>query len=151
VKLARILLVILGLAGLALGALVLVSSVKPNQIVGVGIWILGAIVLHDAVLSPALLGIDVLLRRAGRRVRIGVVVIIQVGIVVGAIMSLLVLPEIYAKTLGTKNDTVLPLDYGPNLALFWLGTAVVTAIACVIYVRLRPAPSTVRASVQPER
>ena len=64
--------------------------------------------------------------------------IIQVGVVVGAVMSLLVIPEIYAATLGTKNDTVLPLDYGLHLALFWLATAVLTAVAAVVYVRLVP-------------
>ena len=64
--------------------------------------------------------------------------IIQVGVVVAAIMSLLVLPELYAKTLGPKNDTVLPLDYGWNLALFWAVAALLTAAACVVYVRVVP-------------
>lgn len=137
-KIARIILLVVGLAGLDLGAVVMLTEVRPAQIVGVGIWILGAIVLHDAVLAPALLGIDVLMRRAGRRVRPAVVVIVQVGVVVGAIMSLIVLPEIYAKVLGPKNDTVLPLDYGLNLALFWGVTALLTAVACVVYVRAVP-------------
>ncbi|MCS5723853.1 hypothetical protein N1028_17325 [Herbiconiux sp. CPCC 203407] len=137
-KIARIILLAVGLAGLALGAVVMLTEVRPAQIVGVGIWILGAIVLHDAVLAPALLGIDVLMRRAGRRVRPAVVVIVQVGVVVGAIMSLIVLPEIYAKVLGAKNDTVLPLDYGLNLAVFWGATALLTAVACAVYVRAVP-------------
>jgi hypothetical protein len=75
------------------------------------------------------------MRRAGRRIPYAVLVIIQGGIVVGAIMSMLVLPEIYKKSLGTKNPTILPLDYGPNLALFWLAVAVLTAAACVLYLR----------------
>ena len=137
-KIARAVLIALGVLGLGLGAVVMVQEVRPTQIVGVGIWILGAIVLHDAVLSPIVLGIDVLMRRSGRRVRLGVLVIIQVGVVVGAVMSLLVIPEIYAATLGTKNDTVLPLDYGLHLALFWLAAAVLTAVAAVVYVRLVP-------------
>ncbi|MFB2584339.1 hypothetical protein [Herbiconiux liukaitaii] len=144
-KIARIVLLAIGLLGLAVGAVVMVTEVRPAQIVGVGIWIVGAIVLHDAVLSPALLGVDVLMRRTGRRVRLAVVVIIQVGVVVGAIMSLLVLPELYAQTLGPKNDTVLPLDYGANLALFWIVTAVLTAVACIVYVRAVPRrPATIR-------
>ena len=137
-KIARAVLIALGVLGLGLGAVVMVQEVRPTQIVGVGIWILGAIVLHDAVLSPIVLGIDVLMRRSGRRVRLGVLVIIQVGVVVGAVMSLLVIPEIYAATLGTKNDTVLPLDYGLHLALFWLAAAVLTAVAALVYVRLVP-------------
>lgn len=140
-RLARVILIALGVIVLGVGAVVMFTEVRPAQIVGVGIWIVGAIVIHDAILSPVLLGIDVLMRRAGRRVRLGVVVIIQVGIVVGAVMSLLVIPEVYAKTLGPKNDTVLPLDYGLNLALFWAATAVLTALAAIIYVRLRPRPA----------
>jgi len=140
---ARIILIAVGVVVLGLGAMTMVNDVEFNQIIGVGIWIVGAIVIHDAILSPVLLGIDVLMRRSGRRVSLGVVVIIQVGIVVGAIMSLLVIPEIYAKTLGTQNDTVLPLDYGLHLALYWLATAAVTAAACLVYVgirRRRPRP-----------
>jgi hypothetical protein len=48
---------------------------------------------------------------------------------------MLVLPEIYKKSLGTKNPTILPLDYGLNLALFWLAVAVLTAAACALYLR----------------
>lgn len=136
-KPARIILIAVGVVGLGIGALTMVNDVEFNQIIGVGIWILGAIVIHDAILSPILLGIDVLMRRSGRRVSLGVIVIIQVGVVVGAIMSLLVVPEIYAKTLGTQNETVLPLDYGLNLALFWLATAVLTAVACLVFLQIR--------------
>jgi hypothetical protein len=86
------------------------------------------------------------MRRAGRRIPSAVLAIVQGGIVVGAIMSMLVLPEIYKKSLGTKNPTILPLDYGLNLALFWLAVAVLTAAACVLYLRRTgtrtPAPSS---------
>lgn len=133
----RIILIAVGVLVLGIGALTMVEDVEFNQIIGVGIWIVGAIVIHDAILSPVLLGIDVVMRRSGRRVSLGVIVIIQIGIVLGAIMSLLVLPEIYAKTLGAQNATVLPLDYGLHLALYWLATAVLTAAASLIYLRFR--------------
>jgi len=133
---ARIILIAVGVLGLGVGALTMVNDVEFSQIIGVGIWIVGAIVIHDAILSPILLGIDLLMRRSGRRVSLGVIVIIQVGIVVGAIMSLLVVPEIYATTLGTQNETVLPLDYGLHLALYWLATAALTAAACLVYLRI---------------
>ena len=136
-KRIRIILIAVGVLVLGIGALTMVKDVEFNQIIGVGIWIVGAIVIHDAILSPVLLGIDVVMRRSGRRVSLGVIVIIQIGIVLGAIMSLLVLPEIYAKTLGAQNVTVLPLDYGLHLALYWLATAVLTAAASLIYLRFR--------------
>lgn len=139
-KRTRIILIAVGVLVLGIGALTMVKDVEFNQIIGVGIWIVGAIVIHDAILSPVLLGIDVVMRRSGRRVSLGVIVIIQIGIVLGAIMSLLVLPEIYAKTLGAQNVTVLPLDYGLHLALYWLATAVLTAAASLIYLRFRRRP-----------
>jgi hypothetical protein len=141
-KIARIILIAIGLAGLFLGALILVQKERPDQIVGVVIWIVAAIIVHDGILSPLLLLLDVWMRRAGRRIPFGVLAIIQGGIVVGAIMSMLVLPEIYAKSLGAKNPTVLPLDYGLNLALFWVAVALLTAAACALYLRrTRRAPA----------
>ncbi|SKB02630.1 hypothetical protein SAMN06295879_3566 [Agreia bicolorata] len=132
-NLVRIILIAIGLAGLFLGALIMVQKERPDQIVGVIVWIGAAIIVHDGILSPLLLLLDVWMRRAGRRIPFGVLAIIQGGVVVGAIMSMLVLPEIYKKSLGTKNPTVLPLDYGLNLALFWVAVAVLTGAACALY------------------
>ncbi|WP_228515938.1 hypothetical protein [Agreia pratensis] len=134
---ARIILIVIGLAGLFLGALIMVQKERPDQILGVIVWIGAAIIVHDGILSPLLLLLDVWMRRAGRRIPFGVLVIIQGGVVVGAIMSMLVLPEIYKKSLGTKNPTILPLDYGLNLALFWAAVALLTAAACALYLRRR--------------
>lgn len=141
-KITRVILIALGLAGLFLGALIMVQKQRPDQIVGVVVWIVAAIIVHDGILSPLLLLLDVWMRRAGRRIPFGVLAIIQGGVVVGAIMSMLVLPEIYKKSLGTKNPTILPLDYGLNLALFWAGVAVLTAVACVVYLRRRRASAS---------
>ncbi len=132
----RATLVAVGVLGLALGAAVLLLKQTPVQIVGVGVWMLGAILLHDAVLSPIVVGVGILARKRGRRVPFALLAIVQAGIVVGAILTLLVLPEIYAKTLGTANPTVLPLDYSLNLALTWAAVAVLTALACGAYLAL---------------
>lgn len=141
-KVTRVILIVLGLAGLFLGALIMVQKERPDQIVGVIVWVVAVIIVHDGILSPLLLLLDVWMRRAGRRIPFGVLAIIQGGVVVGAIMSMLVLPEIYTKSLGTKNPTILPLDYGLNLALFWAGVAVLTAAACVVYPRRRRASAS---------
>ncbi|KQP57059.1 hypothetical protein [Agreia sp. Leaf283] len=131
----RIALIAIGLAGLFAGAVILVQKERPDQILGVIVWIGAAIIVHDGILSPLLLLVDVWMRRAGRRIPYAVLAIIQGGVVVGAIMSMLVLPEIYKKSIGTKNPTILPLDYGLNLALFWAAVAVLTAAACALYLR----------------
>jgi hypothetical protein len=133
INLVRVILIVIGLAGLLLGSVVMVQKERPEQIIGVIVWIGAAIVVHDGILSPLLLLLDVGLRRAGRRIPFAVLAIIQGGVVVGAIMSMLVLPEIYKKSLGSKNPTILPLAYGLNLALFWAVVVVLTAAACALY------------------
>jgi len=141
VTIVRIALIAIGLAGLFAGAVILVQKERPDQILGVIVWIGAAIIVHDGILSPVLLLVDVWMRRAGRRIPYAVLAIIQGGVVVGAIMSMLVLPEIYKKSIGSKNPTILPLDYGLNLALFWAAVAVLTAAACALYLRrTRTAP-----------
>ncbi|UFS59717.1 hypothetical protein [Subtercola endophyticus] len=130
----RVLLIGAGAAVLVLGAVVLFALQSPMAILGVVAWLLGAIILHDAVLSPIVLGVSVLARRAGRRVSRVVLLIIQGAVIVGAILTLLVVPEIYAKTLGPA-PTVLPFDYVLRLALMWLALIVVTAAVCVLYLR----------------
>ena len=124
-----------GVLGLLLGAYFLVTKQNPMQIVGVAVWLLGAIILHDAILSPIVLGVSVLVRRSGRNVSRVVLVIIQGAVIVGAILTLLVVPEIYAKTLMPANDTVLPFDYALRLGAMWLGLIVVTAVICALYLR----------------
>ncbi|MBG6058494.1 hypothetical protein RCH16_003284 [Cryobacterium sp. MP_M5] len=141
-RMARAMLVLLGAAGLAWGAWVLVDTVRVARLPGVALWVGAAIVVHDAVIAPLVFFGGVLLRRAGRR-RAGVVVaVVQGTIVLGSIMTLIVVPEIVAQTQGQapKNPTVLPLDYGLNLAVFWLVIAVgATAASAVLYARTRRA------------
>ena len=144
-RLARIILIAIGLVGLFAGAVILVQKERPDQIVGVIIWIGAAIIVHVGILSPLLLVLDVALRRGGRRIPFAVLVIVQGGVVVGAIMSMLVLPEIYKKSIGSKNDTVLPLDYALNLALFWVAVGVLTAAACALYLVARRRRASVSA------
>ena len=147
-NIVRIALIVIGLAGLFAGAVILVQEERPDQILGVIIWIGAAIIVHDGILSPLLLLVDVWMRRAGRRIPYAVLAIIQGGVVAGAIMSMLVLPEIYKKSLGTKNPTILPLDYGLNLALFWAAVALLTAAACALYLRRRASSPASSASIE---
>jgi hypothetical protein len=139
-RVARLLLVAVGVLGLGLGAYVLLDTVALRRLPGVALWIGLAIVLHDAVLSPMVFGLGVLTRRAGHRVAGSIIVTVQAVIVLGSLMTLIVVPAIVAQNLGPKNPTILPLDYALNLGLFWLALAVVGLIACVwIYLRTRRA------------
>lgn len=136
-KAARIVLVVIGVLVIAFGAYVLVTSVKPNRIGGLGVWLLAAVVLHDAILSPFVVGAGLLLRRAGRSLRAWVLVVVQAAIVLGSVLALVVLPEIAAKDHGQKNPTVLPFDYGTRLLLVEGALLVVVVVLVIGVVRSR--------------
>lgn len=138
---ARIVLVVVGVLVMAFGAYVLVTTVRPVRIWGLATWLLGAVVLHDAVLSPFVVGVGMLLRRAGRTLRAWVLVVVQAAIVLGAVLALVVVPEIAAKDHGQKNPTVLPFDYWTRLLVVegvLLAVVVVVLIVGVRSARKRP-------------
>ena len=122
----RLALLGVGVLLLAWGAFVLFDSVRLTRIPGVALWIAAAIVLHDAILAPIVFAVGIALRRAGRRVTGTVIAIVQGAIVVGSIVSLIAVPTLVAKNFAPANPTVLPLNYGLNLAIFWLLLALVT-------------------------
>jgi len=142
---ARAVLVAAGVLLLALGAWVLVDTVAPTRYAGLLLWLAGAVVVHDAVLAPLLVVASQVARRTGRRVPPAVLAIVQAGVVVGVVATLVVAPEIVAKTLGPRNDTVLPFDYGTRLAVLWLVLAGLTAAAVTGYL-VRARRQNVRSS-----
>jgi hypothetical protein len=143
---ARIILITVGVLGLGWGVFVLLDTVAFKRLPGLALWIGGAIVVHDAVLSPLVFALGVLTRRAGHRLAGGVIVTVQATIVLGSLVTVLVLPEIVAQNLGSKNPTVLPLDYALNLGVFWLVLIVLSvAVSTWFYARTR------RANQRPSR
>ncbi|WP_375388687.1 hypothetical protein [uncultured Amnibacterium sp.] len=129
----------IGVVGLLAGAWLLLTTVKPVGLVGLAVWFAVAILLHDAILSPLLFGVGWLLRRTTGRVPLAAIAIVQVAAVVGGIASVLLLPAMHAKQLGTRNPSVLPLDYAANLAGVWgvLVVAAATAVGVVLAGRRR--------------
>jgi hypothetical protein len=82
-------------------------------------------------------GVSIVMRRAGRRIPLAVIAIVQGALVIAAIFTAIVVPEILKRAIGSANPTILPLNYGLHLVLFYAGLAVVTAAAIVIALVLR--------------
>lgn len=129
----RTTLVVLGVLLLLLGAYVLVGTVKPIKIAGIALWFVLALIVHDGIIALVTFGVAFLLRKAGRALPIAVLAIVQAGLVVSSIFAIIVLPAAYKKSIGSKNPTVLPLDYGPSLVILWAVIVVLTALAVVGY------------------
>ena len=134
-KAARVILVVLGVALLLLGGVVLLDDVKPTRYLGILAWFAGAIIVHDGILAFAVAGVGIAMRRAGRafRVPLPVIIIVQAALALAALFALLVVPEILKKSIGTANETLLPLDYGLHLAVFYAALAVITSVAVAAY------------------
>jgi len=133
----RVALIVLGIALLALGGVVLLTEVKPQQYVGILTWFLGALIIHDGIIAPLVVAVSLGMRRASSRVPFGVLVVIQGALVVGALVVAIVVPEILKKNIGTGNETLLPLDYATNLSIFVLALLAVTAVSIAVVLRVR--------------
>jgi hypothetical protein len=126
-------LIVVGVALLAVGGVVLLMDVKPERYLGIIAWFIGALIVHDGIAAMVVFGVSVIMRRFQRRIPLAVIAIVQGALVVAAIMTALVVPEILKQQLGSANPTILPLNYGLNLLLFYAGLAVVTAISIAAY------------------
>ena len=133
----RVGLIVGGLLLLVIGGLVLLADVAPSNYIGIVVWFLGALIIHDGLIAAAVVGVQVAMRKTGRRIPFAVIAILQGSIVVGAIMALIVFPEIYKSGIGVKNSSVLPFDYGANLIGFYIVLILVTALAVAGYLFAR--------------
>ncbi|THG30172.1 hypothetical protein [Naasia lichenicola] len=143
---ARAVLIIGGILLMLVGAYQLVTTQRIDQLFGLALWMLGAIVLHDGILSPIVLFANVLLKRSGRRMPWSVLVVIQIAVVVGSVLTLIVVPEIAGQLRGPANPTILTGDYGLRLAVMWGVLLVIAAIISAVLVRRgkRPADELVK-------
>ena len=143
----QIALIVFGVGLLCLGGIVLLNDVTPDRYLGIAAWFIGALVIHDGIAAMVVFGVSIVMRRAGRRIPYAVIAIVQGALVIAAIFTAIVVPEILKKSIGSANSTILPLNYGLNLVLFYAGLAVVTAVGIAIYLilarrqKLRPSIS----------
>ena len=131
----RIGLIALGLAFFVVGGITLLNDVNPARYLGIAIWLLGALVIHDGIISFVVFGANIVTRKTGGRLRIPLpaLLIVQGALVVAGIMTLIVVPAMLKKSIGTANPTLLPLDYGLHLVVFYAALAGVTALALAVY------------------
>ena len=108
-------LILLGAVGMAYGAWLLVSRQDLGQIVEVVAWLAAAVVIHDGILAPAVLGLGWLGGRLLPRAvaRGAVVVLVLLGPTL--LVAIPVLGRFGAKP---DNPTLLDRDYTQGLLVF---------------------------------
>lgn len=110
-------LILLGAVGMAYGAWLLVSRQDLGQVVEVAVWLVAAVVIHDAILAPAVLALGWLGGRLLPRpvARGAVTVLVLLG--PAALIAIPVLGRFGAKP---DNPTLLDRDYTQGLLVFAL-------------------------------
>jgi hypothetical protein len=123
-RVALALRVLLGAAGLAVlgyGAWGLLTMQHAAALESVGRWLVGGVLLHDAILAPAVFILCALAyRMTGPRLRRALAAILLVG---GSVV-LVALPEFLLPP-GNPNPTVHPLNYARGLSI--VGAIVIAA------------------------
>jgi hypothetical protein len=114
-RISRVRLVLGAAGGLltAFGVFRLVTEVPGRGLLGLAVWLAGALVLHDAVLSPAVLGIGAGLRKVPARGR----TYLQGALIAGGTVTVVAVPMIYLGGSQPRVKALLTQDYRVNLAL----------------------------------
>ncbi|MEO9138364.1 MAG: hypothetical protein ABI345_04795 [Jatrophihabitans sp.] len=123
----RVLLAVLGIALGLFGIFRLLTQIAGADLMLLAVWLIGALVLHDGLLSPVVGGIGwviahVVPPRARR--------FLQPGLIVGALITVIALPEIYRRNSQPASKGILRQDYSSNLVI---ALGIVTVVMVVAY------------------
>ena len=95
------------------------TATQPDDLVK---WLLGAGVVHDAVIAPLVVALTWL---TGRAVPVRARAPVRLGLIATAMLTVLTWPLVQGWGRRSANPSALPLDYGRNLvavlAAIWLG------------------------------
>lgn len=122
------------------GAIRLLTDVPGASLLRLAVWLVGALVINDLVLSPLVVAVGVALRRwlpdRARRY-------VQAFAIMAAMITLVALPMIYLQRTFPPEKALLEQDFGVNLMIL---LAVAAVISLLGYVRdrrrARPAAPT---------
>jgi hypothetical protein len=114
--------IVLGVVGIGIGTYgisQLLTQIPRQTLVLLALWLIAALIIHDGLLSPAVVGVGAVLRRyvpdRGRRY-------LQFGLIMAAMVTVIAVPLIYRAHTQPPAKALLLQDFGINL------TVLVTAI-----------------------
>jgi hypothetical protein len=136
--------IILAAGGIALGAFGvfrLLTELPTYSLLILGVWLLAALVIQDAILAPSVVGVGWLLRRyvpdRGRR-------FLQVTLIMSALITVIAVPMIFLRGTQPAVKALLLRNYGSNLILIIAIIAVINLILYAVRVaRDRSAPANI--------
>jgi hypothetical protein len=134
-RLARGLLIAAGLGLAGYGAVLLLTTLSPWQLVALALWLAAVVVVHDGLLAPLTSALRVRWWRGAPQRPPLVTAIAQVGFVVGGVLTLFVVPELWAQGRGSANPTILVGDYAIRLLVVWAVIALAVLVAARLVIR----------------
>jgi hypothetical protein len=131
VKAWRIVLAVAGIALGAFGVFRLVTEIAPHSLLILAVWLVAALIIHDVLLAPSVVGVGWLLRRfvpdRGRRY-------LQIALIMIAFVMVIAVPMILLRGSQPAVKALLLRDYGANLILIIGVTAMISLILYVLRV-----------------
>jgi hypothetical protein len=124
----------LGTAGVLLalfGVLRLLTQEPLDQVFLLALWLIGAILIHDGILSPLVVATGWAIARVvpprARRY-------LQAALIMAALVTIIAIPLIYRQGSQPKSKALLQQNYGANLTLLITIIATLTLLAYAIRV-----------------
>lgn len=126
--------VIIGVAGIMLGLFGifrLVTQISLSDLVVLGLWMIGALVIHDGILSPLVVAVGTLVSRLvpprARRY-------VAAGLIMSGCVIVIAIPMIYRRNSQPRSKAILQQNFGGNLALLLGLIAALSLAAYAVHV-----------------
>jgi hypothetical protein len=121
---------ILAVTGIALGAFGvfrLVTEIPRHSLLILAVWLAAALIIHDAVLEPSVVGVGWLLRRhlSDRSRRY-----VQLALIMIAFVAVIATPMIFLRNTQPAEKALLLRNYGANLILI---IAIIAVLSLILY------------------
>jgi hypothetical protein len=123
----RIMLAVAGIGLAAFGVFRLFSEIPTHSLLVLAIWLIAALVIHDAILAPSVVGVGWLLRRyvpdRGRSY-------VQAALIMIAVITVIAVPMIFLRGSQPPAKALLLRDYGANLILI---IGIISTVILILY------------------
>jgi hypothetical protein len=127
VKAWRIILAIAGIALGAFGVLRLATEIPLHNLLILAVWLVAALIIHDAVMEPSVVGVGWLLRRhvpdRGRRY-------VQIALIMTVPVAVIAIPMIFLRGSQPAEKALLLRNYGTNLIIM---IGIIAVISLILY------------------
>jgi hypothetical protein len=120
----------LAIGGIALGAFGifrLATEIPLHNLLILAVWLVAALIIHDAVMEPSVIGVGWLLRRyvPDRERRY-----VQIALIMIVLVAVIAIPMIFLRGSQPMEKALLLRNYGANLILI---IGIIAVIGLILY------------------